>query len=169
LRLSAIAFAVSLPSAAIAQSGSAHMNARFELEFNCERPLFVRNAPVHADFDAVLNPDKTASADLVLSSDLGPGTSTVHFDARLGGRPQPAPGGISQLRVTSSHQLRAIWDLPNNQLILDINAVRRADCLTTLKIGLKPGRREYTMFDGQTLHYCSKYRLLGGTCQARLQ
>jgi uncharacterized protein YceH (UPF0502 family) len=90
----------------------------------------------------------------------------VHFDARLGGRPQPAPGGTSQLRVVSSNRLRAIWDLPNNQLILDIKAARES-CSLVLNIKLKPGKREYTMFDGRRFHYCSNRRIIATACQLR--
>jgi hypothetical protein len=159
-----MALVLSLSSAAIAQTGSAHFQAKFELTFDCERPLLVRNHPIHAVFTAVLNTDKSASADLALTGLIF--TNRVHFDARLGATSQPAPGGTSQLRVISSNRLRGVWDLPNNQLVLDIIAVK-SSCSTALNIKLKPGKTEYSMFDGHTFFYCSAYHLLGSDCQAQ--
>jgi hypothetical protein len=155
--------ALALPTAAVAQRGSAHLNASFQMTFDCERPFTVRNHPIRAEFVAVLNADKSATADLAIQGILL--TNHVHFDARLGGRPQPGPGGTTtQLRVVSSSRLRAVWDLPNNQIILDIST-GRASCSVSPQFRLKPGRREYTMFDGHRFHYCSNKRLISTTCQ----
>jgi len=111
-----------------------------------------------------MNADKTASADLAITGVLF--TSKVHFDARLGGGAQPAPGGTSRLRVVAKNRLQAVWDLPNNQLILDIAATGRSSCSVRLNIKLKPGKREYTMFDGAITYYCSKQQLLSSSCEA---
>ncbi len=162
-RNAAIALAVSLSSEAVAQTSSVGGKANFDLQFDCERPFLVRNHPIHAVVTALLNADKSASADLAITGRFF--TNRVHFDARLGGAPQSAPGGTSNLRVIASNHLRAIWSLPNNQLIVDIVTARRS-CSASLSIKLKPGMREYTMFDGSQMYYCSKQTLLRTSCQA---
>jgi hypothetical protein len=162
-RTAAAALALSLSSEAIAQTASVNLKANFGLQFDCERPFLVRNHPIRAEFTAVLNANKSASADLVISGVIF--TNTVHFDARLGGASQPAPGGTSRLRVIGSNRIRAIWDLPNNQFILDIVTAGRS-CSTSLNIKLKPGKQEYSMFDGKRMYYCSKQKVLRTTCQA---
>src|SRR5260370_25454681 len=124
LKHSTIAVGLIFSDQALAQTGSAHLRAAFDLRFDCDRPFYVRNHPIHAEFNAVLNANKSASADLAITGMLS--TSTVHFDARLGGAPQSAPGGTSQLRVISKNQLRGIWNLPNNLLILDIVSAGRS-------------------------------------------
>ena len=159
-----VALVLPLSSGAGAQTAVAHLQSKFELTFDCERPFNVRNHPIHATFDAVLNTNKSASADLAIAGMFA--TSHVHFDARLGGAWLPAPGGTSLLRVVSSNRLRAIWNLPNDELILDITTAK-ASCSSLLNIKLKPTKREYTMFDGSTFYYCSGYRLVGWTCQVQ--
>lgn len=159
----AIAFALLLPGAAAAQ-GSAQLRAVFDLRFDCERPFLVRGHPIRATFDAVLRSDKTANADLAIRGRFF--TNTVHFDARLGGGPRPAPGGTSLLRVVSGNHLRGVWDLPNNQLVLDIISKGRS-CAARLAMKLKPGKRDYTMYDGRTFYYCSAQKLLSTSCEAR--
>jgi hypothetical protein len=160
----AVALASACPAQALAQSSSAHLKATFDLEFDCEQPFYVRAHPIHADFTGVLNADRSASADLVIRGLLFP--NTVHFDARLGGAARPGPGGTTQLRVISRNRLRATWNLPNNSLVLDMVAHGNS-CSTRLAVKLKPGKREYSMYDGHQFYYCSHQRLLHSTCQAR--
>ena len=112
---------------------------------------------------ASLSADKTPAADLAIRGVLF--TNHVHFDARLGGT-QPAPGGSSSVRVMSSHQLQVVWDLPNNQIILDI-AADGSSCSSNFNRRLKPGRTDYSMFDGVRMYTCSKWELLSSTCEAR--
>jgi hypothetical protein len=164
LTLASFTLVTWLPIGAFAQTAVARLQSKFELTFDCERPFYVRNHPIHATFDAVLNTNKGASADLAIAGMFS--TSHVHFDARLGGAWQPAPGGTSLLRVVSSNRLRAVWNLPNNELILDITTARTS-CSSLLNIKLKPKMQEYTMFDGSTFYYCSGYRLVGWTCQVQ--
>lgn len=161
-RAAAISFSMCLASTALAGSGTARLHAEFDLTFDCERPLPVKNHPIHAIFDANMNADKSASADLTIKGVIQ--TNKVHFDARLGAS-QPAPGGSSQLHVAAANRLRAIWDLPNSQLILDM-IPGKGSCTAVLNIKRKPGATEYSMFDGQTFFYCSAYRLLNSSCQA---
>jgi hypothetical protein len=147
---------------AVAQTTSAGGKANFDLQFDCERPFLVRNHPIHAVITALLNADKSASADLAITGKFL--TNRVHFDARLGATSQAAPGGTSSLRVIGSNHLRAIWSLPNNQLIVDIVTGRRS-CSAVLSIKLKPGMHEFTMFDGNQFYYCSRQRVLQTSCE----
>jgi hypothetical protein len=160
-----MALALSLSGAAVAQtqSGDATLKAVFNLQFDCERPFFVRNHPIRAVFTGVLHPDKTASADLAITGVIL--TNRVHFDARLGDASQAAPGGTSSLRVVGRNQIRAVWDLPNNQLVLNLVGKGRS-CSANLAFRLKPGKKEYTMFNGSQMHYCSAQRLLSTSCEA---
>jgi hypothetical protein len=161
-RNTTIALAVSLSSQAVAQTSSVGGKADFDLQFDCEHPFLVRNHPIHAVMTAVLNADNSASADLAITGTLF--ANSVHFDARLGAASQSAPGGTSSLRVIAGNHLRASWSLPNNQLIVDIVTGRRS-CSATLSIRLKPGMREYTMFDGSLMYYCSKQTVLRSSCR----
>jgi hypothetical protein len=161
-RNAAIALAVSLSSEAVAQTSIISGKANFDLQFDCERPFLVRDHPIHAEVTALLNADKSASADLAITGTIF--TNKVHFDARLGAASQSAPGGTSSLRVMASNHLRAIWSLPNNQIIVDFVAAGRS-CSATLGIRLKPGMREYTMFDGSLMYYCSRQKVLRSSCQ----
>jgi len=163
VQLAAIAVALSPAGTAYAQSGSAHIDAKFDLAFDCEQPIFVRNYPMHAVFTGTLNANRSATADLALSGPFI--NNTIHFDARLGGGATPAPGGSARLNVISSNRLRAAWDLPNNQLVLDI-IVRRSSCSTVLAIRLRPGQYQYSMYSGTHYHYCSAYRLISSSCEA---
>lgn len=90
-------------------------------------------------------------------------TNTVHFDVRLGRSSQSAPQGTAQLRVVAANRLRAIWDLPNNQLALDVVTSGRT-CTSLLEIKLKPGKQEYALYGENRYYYCSKYQLLRSSC-----
>jgi len=161
-RKAALALALLVASPIDARPASVNFKADFYLHFDCERPFFVRNHPIHAVFTGVLNTDRSASADLAISGILF--TNHVRFDARLGGS-QPTPGGSSSLRVIASNHIRAIWDLPNNQLILDILNIG-GTCSSHLDMKFKPNMTEYTMFDGHNMYYCSKQELLRSSCEA---
>jgi hypothetical protein len=67
VRSAAIALTLSLLSGPIAFAATIHFKADFDLRFDCERPFFVRNHPIHAEFTALLNSDKSATADLSIS------------------------------------------------------------------------------------------------------
>ncbi|MBI5261354.1 MAG: hypothetical protein HY852_05990 [Bradyrhizobium sp.] len=124
----------------------------------------VRNYSARVNFDGVLNGDGSANADLTFS---GFGLSAVvHFDARLGRGSQPAPGGSSQLRVLNPHALRGIWSLPNNDLMIDINT-SGSSCSASIRVALKRGHREYTLWNGNKFYYCSAVRVLQTSCSAQ--
>lgn len=146
---------------AMAQAGSVRIQSGFDLAFDCHRPFNVKNHPIRARFKAVLNSDKSASADLALSGIFT--TNTVHFDVRLGRSSQSAPQGTAQLRVVAANRLRAIWDLPNNQLTLDV-VTSGNTCTSLLAIKLKPGKTEYALYGGNRYYYCTNFRLLRSSC-----
>jgi hypothetical protein len=153
-----------IPHAALAQSGASTLRAGLDMRFDCVRPWNVSNYVMKGDFSALLNRNGTASADLALNGFLI--DSRIHFDAKLGGRPQAAPGGTSSLRVVSRNQLRATWSLPNNDLILIITTAGNS-CSVNLLMKLKPGHTEYSMWGGSKFYYCTAGRLVGSTCEAR--
>jgi len=152
------------PAPLAAQAGSSSMKSRLDLSFDCENPVHVTNYAVRGDFSAVLHPDRSASADLSISGFML--SSSVHFEAKLGGGKRPAPGGTAQLRVLSRNSLRAIWGLPNNDLIADVTANGRS-CTVTLTLKLKPGQREYSMWGGSKYYYCSAARVIRTSCEAQ--
>jgi len=111
---------------------------------------------------ATLNPDGSASAELTQTAIVL--SSTVHFRGRLGA--QPAPGGTSQMRVSGRSGLRMIWNLPNNQLVVNVR-VSGQSCSAQFQPILKPGKTQYTLFDGRTYHYCGRPRAERSSCEVR--
>ncbi|MBI3702245.1 MAG: hypothetical protein HY242_17625 [Afipia sp.] len=148
-----------------AQSGTINLRSTMKLSFDCETPWNVKNYGVTGRFNAALNSDKTATADLKISGFFLNGD--VHFDARLGRGAMPAPGGTSQLRVIGPNRLRGVWSLPNNDFILDVVATSNNTCAVNLALKLKPGKKQYSMFGGQKFYYCSAARIVSTTCAAQ--
>jgi hypothetical protein len=163
-KVAAALLSLTLSQQAVADSGSVTMRSTIKLRFDCETPMRVTNYGVTARFDATLNTDSTAFADLKISGFFLSGN--VHFDARLGRRASPAPGGTSQLQVLGRDRLRGIWSLPNNDMILDITAHGNS-CAVNLALKLKPGKKEYSLFSGSKFYYCSAARLIETTCEAK--
>jgi hypothetical protein len=133
-----IALSPALSANAMAQSGAIKFRTDSSLVFDCEDPVTVKNYPVHASLTGALNPDRSASADLAITGFML--STNVHFDARLGRSSLPAPGGSSQLRVLSLDRIRAVWNLPNNNLIMDFSGAGRS-CTAVLTISLKPEKK----------------------------
>jgi hypothetical protein len=154
---------LAIPAPLSALSGSTSMRSHIDFSFDCDSPVHVTNYPVHGDFTAVLNPDNSASADLAISGFLL--SSNIHFDAKLGGGRRPGPGGTTQLDVLGRNHLRAIWGLPNNNMIGDVT-VHGHSCAVSLAIRLKPGQHEYSMWGGNGFYYCTAARVLHTTCDA---
>ena len=150
----------------LALSSDAIAQIRFaidgDLAVDCDQPVQVRNTPVRLRGTGVINSDKSASADVDISSFVT--SSRIHFDAHLGGASRPAPGGASQLRVIGRNRLRLIWILPNNLLTVDIVTAGQS-CSATLGVQLKPGKRQYTLFDGSRYYFCARPRLLRASCR----
>ena len=147
----------------MAQSGAIKFRSGMNLAFDCETPWKVKDYAVRAKLTGVLNADRSASADLAINGFML--NTNVHFDARLGRSVLPAPGGTSQLRVLSRDRIRAVWNLPNNDLILDFVASGRS-CSAVLTMRLKPGKTQYSMYSGSKFYYCSVARVLNTDCEA---
>jgi hypothetical protein len=147
---------LALPSDALAQI---RFRGGFDAVVDCERPLAVKNFTVHGDASGVLNPDKTASADLIVRTLMA---SQIHFDGRLG-RTVPAPGGSAQALVVGKNHLRLIWNLPNNQLITNI-VISGKSCTASVDTKLLRGAREYSLFDGSSFYYCGRPHVIRTTC-----
>jgi hypothetical protein len=79
----------------------------------------------------------------------------VQYQAKLGGKPMEAPAGSASLHVVGRHTLRAVRDYPNNQVIITMTINGNA-CSMRIDQRLKPGKREYTFFNGSGVSYCSR-------------
>jgi hypothetical protein len=110
---------------AMAQSSSVNFHIGFSGHVDCDQPIQMRDIPISGDGVGVLNTDGSASADLTQTAFIL--STRIHFEGRLGGAPKSAPGGTAQVRVAGRHRLLLIWNLPNNQLIVDI-AVSGQSC-----------------------------------------
>lgn len=161
---SIMALSLAFSESAMAQSGAVKFRSGMNLAFDCETPWNVRDYAVRANLTGVLNADRSASADLTINGFML--NTNVHFDARLGRSTLPAPGGTSQLRVLGRDRIRAIWSLPNNNLIMDF-AVSGRSCSAVLTMSLKPGKTQYSMYSGSKFYYCSAARVLNTTCEAQ--
>lgn len=161
-RTLAIVLALMVPSAmARAQSPGINFEAGFEMAVTCDRPVQVRDFLVRGTGTGVLHADKSASADLDITTLT---TSRIHFDGRLGGAPRSAPGGTSQVHVAGKNRLRLIWGLPNNLLTMDL-VIAGHGCTAIPGMRLKPGQREYSLFDGNGFYYCARPRVLRTSCR----
>ena len=147
----------------LAQEGVFNMSFSFDGVVNCTRPLAVQNFSLHGEGRATLYSDKRATLDY---TQRGLSSTQVNFDAKLGGAPSPAPGGTASLRVVNRNTLRAVWSLPNNDLILNVS-VSRNSCVAKIDARLKGGAREYSLYDSGILVYCGRPRIMNVACQAR--
>lgn len=146
----------------VAQPASVHFQINGSAHVDCRAPIQLQNFPVTVAGTGVLNSDRTASADVSVTEFIF--VNQIHFEGRLGGRPTPAPGGSAQVRVSGKDRLHLTWSLPNNNLTIDI-VVRGHTCSATIGLALKRGMREYSLYDGQGFHYCSRPRVEQTTCQ----
>jgi len=150
-------------SPSLAQDGVFRMNFSFDGVVDCTRPMATQNFAMHGAGTAVLYSDRTATLDY---TQRGLTMTAVRFDAKLGGAASPAPGGTAALRVVSRNQLRAVWSLPNNDMILNVSVARNS-CAAKIDVRLKGGAREYSLYDSGILVYCSRPRIMNVACQAR--
>jgi hypothetical protein len=149
-------------------SGRAHASTvNFQIAFSghvdCHRPFNISHVPISGSGTGSLNSDGSATADIMETAFVL--SSRIHFEARLG-RSTPAPGGSAQVRVAGQHRLLLIWNLPNNQMVIDI-AVNGRSCTARFESSLKPGKTEYTLFDGTIFHYCGRPTAETASCQVR--
>src|SRR3954464_4941193 len=91
--------------ASIADPALAQVTAKFSFDAvaNCERPMMVRNFPIHGEGTGTLSPDRTATLDLNSNVE-----GMQRYDAKLGGKAIETPDGFATLRVRSRRSLRAI-------------------------------------------------------------
>jgi hypothetical protein len=160
---SALIFAATLSTAVKAQTSSVKFHVAFSGRVNCHRPIQMNDIPITFTGNGVLNADGSGSADLTETAFVL--STTIHFEGHLG-RTTSAPGGTSQVRVSGRHGLLLVWSLPNNQLITRISVAGRS-CSASFGARLKPGKSEYTLFDGSVYHYCDRPRLALTSCQVR--
>ena len=150
-------------TSSLAQEGVLNVSFSFDGVVNCTRPLAAQNFALHGEGRAVLYSDKRAT---LAYTQRGLTSTQVNFDAKLGGAPSPAPGGTASLRVVNRNTLRAVWSLPNNDLILNLS-VSRNSCVAKIDVRLTGGAREYSLYDSGILVYCSRPRIMNVACQAR--
>ena len=149
---------------AMAQAPLANFHVHFAGSVDCQQPITATNIPISGDGNGVLNTDGSASADITQTAFIF--SSTIHFDGRIGAAPTAAPGGTAQVRVSGRNSLKLIWNLPNNALVVNI-ATRGRSCSANFGANLFPGRRQYTLFDGSTIHYCGRPRVAQASCEVR--
>ena len=162
-RYLALAVGLMFSTAGMAAQPSPLVN--FQIAFtghvDCYRPIAINNVPITGSGAGTMYTDGSASADLTQTAFVL--SSTVHFEGRLG-RPAPAPGGTAQVRVAGPHRLLLIWDLPNNQMVVTVNVTSNT-CTARFVANLKPGKTEYTLFDGNNYHYCGRPIPVTASCQ----
>ena len=156
-----VAAVLACSTPAMAQTAIAKFHVRFSGTVDCQQPIAATNIPISGDGTGVLNSDGSASADVTETAFVF--SNTIHFDGRIGARPQPAPAGTAMVRVQGKNSLRLIWNLPNNALVVSI-VTRGQGCSASFAANLFPGKREYTLFDGSTIHYCSRPRVASASC-----
>ena len=65
--------------------------------------------------------------------------------------------------MVGRNTLRAVRDYPNNQIIVTMTVRGRA-CTVTIDQRLKPGRKQYTFYNGSGLSYCSRPTITRTSC-----
>ena len=146
-----------------AQSAGLTANVSYTGTIDCDQPKQLRNFPISGEGVARMFPDKRASLEM---SSRGITTSRTKFEATLGGKPAAAPGGSASLRVMSSSQLRLVWDLPNNSVVVNVRMAQGA-CQLTVDYRLRSGALKYTMYNGGAFYFCDKPKITSMTCVAK--
>ena len=154
-------FALAFSTPNHAHAAAVNFQIAFSGHVDCHRPFQISNVPISGSGTGSLNSDGTGTADLTETAFVL--SSRIHFEGRLG-RSTPAPGGTAQIRVAGQHRLSLIWNLPNNQFIVDI-AVNGRSCTARFELQLRPGKTEYTFFDGTIYHYCGLPSTESASCQ----
>jgi hypothetical protein len=148
--IAAVAFSMLLLTQSADAAGS-QIRARFTFEgvATCQQPP-ISNFPIHGEGTGVLSTDRSASLDMNSTVE-----GRVQYQAKLGGKPTEAPAGSASLSVVGRHTLRAVRDYPNNQIIITMN-IRGSACSMTIDQRLKPGKKQYTFYNGSGISYCSR-------------
>ena len=141
-------------------SDAAGLRGRFSVDgiANCQNPP-ISNFPLRAEGTAELSADRNAS--LQMSSNV---EGQVNLNARLGGRPQEAPGGSASLHVAGRHTLKAVRDYPNNTMVVLLTIIGNS-CTMKVENRLKPGKRQYTFYTSVGYAYCAKPVVTRAECQ----
>jgi hypothetical protein len=141
------------------EAAGAVVRARFSFDAlaNCEKPA-VQDFPVHAEGTGTLSADRTATLDMDSNIE-----GRVQYNAKLGAKPQEAPGGSTSLRVAGRHTLRAIRDYPNNSIVVYMTVIGNT-CALKIENRLKPGKRQYTFYGKIGVAYCAKPRMIHAEC-----
>ena len=153
-----------LAAAALMTPVSSHaagdvLRAKFHFEglATCINPP-VQNFPIHGDGTGVLSADRSARLDMDSNSE-----GKVTLNAKLGAAPMEAPGGSASIRVAGRHSLRMIRDYPNNIIVINMT-VRGNSCTMTLENRLKPGKHQYTFYNGSGFSYCERPQITRSEC-----
>ena len=125
----------------------------------CTNPP-ISNFPIHGEGTGVLSTDRTASLDMNSTVE-----GRVEYRAKLGGAPIEAPAGSASLRVVGRQTLRAVRDYPNNQIIISMT-VRGSACTMKIDQRLKPGKRDYTFYNGSGVSICSRPQITRTACES---
>jgi hypothetical protein len=142
------ATALSLPATSDAAGSTIRARFSFDGLATCQQPP-IQNFPIHGDGTGVLSTDRTARLDVNSTVE-----GRVEYQTKLGGKPTAAPEGSASLRVMGRHSLRAVREYPNNYIIVDLTVVGNT-CSIKMQNRLKPGKRQYTFYNGSGLSYCS--------------
>jgi len=141
------------------EAAGQQIRARFSFDglATCQQPS-ISNFPIHGEGTGVLSTDRSASLDMNSTVE-----GRVQYRAKLGGAPIEAPAGSASLRVVGRSTLRAVRDYPNNQIIITMT-IRGNACSMTIDQRLKPGKRQYTFFNGSGISYCSRPQITRTEC-----
>jgi hypothetical protein len=153
--------AVLLPMLPVSSEAAGQLRARFSFDAtaSCTSPP-VSNFPIHGEGTGVLSTDRTASLDMDSTVE-----GRVQYRAKLGGAPIEAPAGSASLNVVGRRTLRAVRDYPNNQIIITMTVRAGGACTMTIDQRLKPGKREYTFYNGSGLSICSRPIVTRTSCE----
>jgi hypothetical protein len=162
VRVAAV-FALGIAFATDASAQAVNFQIGFAGKVDCQQPIALSNVPISGEGTGQINTDGTGQADITETAFVL--SNRIHFEGRLG-KANEAPGGTAQARVTGKNSLRLIWNLPNNQFVVNI-VVRGQSCSASFSSSLKPGKSQYTLFDGNIYHYCSKPRVESASCHVR--
>lgn len=153
--------ALLLPLLPVSSEAASQLRARFSFDgvATCQNPP-ISNFPIHGEGTGVLSTDRSASLDMNSTVE-----GQVNYRAKLGGAPIEAPGGSASLRVVGRQTLRAVRDYPNNQIIITMTVRAGGACSMTIDQRLKPGKRQYTFYNGSGISLCSRPIITRTSCE----
>jgi len=129
----------------------------------CHHPIPLCNVPFTGAGTGTIGTDKSMSADVTETAVVL--SSRIHFEGRMGARPNPAPGGgTAQVRVAGPNRLQLIWTMINSSIVITIN-VSGNSCTANFASVLKRGQTEHSLYDGTVYHYCEQPIVQSTSCQ----